>query len=285
MALVQSKQVSPTFLAQEIKKKGLSATYMLVGSIGSGKMDFAKVVIRQLIGDFFNSPDVLFISNSQHEAKTMQVGIDEVRKIRDFLALTSSNDGYRAVVIDQMENLTYNASNALLKTIEDLNSKVVFFLICNAFWKVSATVKSRCMVVRFQPLTQEVFAARLDLAHNIHAADSAALYRYTCGNIDLAEFILTENCITILHEIEQSIMTNGRIQYIDQIVKFALQSKKHWEIIKMHLIRCFYDLFRLTCTKNIVKFKAGKIEEAIQMLQQCDSEHLDKQKVLFSILS
>ena len=59
--------------------------------------------------------------------------------------MSSFNDGYKIILIDDVENLNLNSVNALLKIIEEPNNKVLFFLIHDIQKKIFDTFKSRCI--------------------------------------------------------------------------------------------------------------------------------------------
>src|SRR5690606_13632128 len=62
---------------------------------------------------------------------------------------------YKYLVIDGADRMTSAAANALLKTLEEAPSEVRFFLLAEDETKVLPTIRSRCALVRFQPLSEE----------------------------------------------------------------------------------------------------------------------------------
>ena len=59
------------------------------------------------------------------------ISVEKIREIRDFLSLTSSNSPYKIIIINKAECLNIQASNAMLKILEEPNKNTIFILISN----------------------------------------------------------------------------------------------------------------------------------------------------------
>jgi DNA polymerase III subunit delta' len=99
----------------------------------------------------------LFVLDDATTAATASIGVDEVRKLRSFLSLTSPG-GWRAMIVDPANNLTIASANALLKAIEEPPARTVFFLISHGATAVMPTIRSRCVRLAFRPLNLEDFS-------------------------------------------------------------------------------------------------------------------------------
>tara|TARA_B100000029_G_scaffold498284_1_gene566886 strand:- start:5401 stop:6375 length:975 start_codon:yes stop_codon:yes gene_type:complete len=73
------------------------------------------------------------------------IKIEDVRKLSTFLNKTTFSHNIRIVLIDNSEYLNVNSSNALLKSLEEPDSKTYFFIIHNSFKKILDTIKSRSL--------------------------------------------------------------------------------------------------------------------------------------------
>jgi len=91
-------------------------------------------------------------------ADKKEIGIDQARKILDFLSKKSYFAGYKAVIIDNAENMTTEAQNCLLKTLEEPRGNVFIFLITNWPERILNTIYSRCQVIKFFA-TKEILKA------------------------------------------------------------------------------------------------------------------------------
>lgn len=79
--------------------------------------------------------------------------VDEVRRVNRFLSMTSHDGSYRVVIVDPADDMNPNAANALLKNLEEPPSRTVFLLIVHSAGRLLPTIRSRCQLIRLQPLS------------------------------------------------------------------------------------------------------------------------------------
>ena len=89
-----------------------------------------------------NHPDLFATDITQNS-----VGVDEVRSVSEFLNKTSQLSGNQVVVINNAQTMTENASNALLKTLEEPSSKSYILLLCQHKSQLLPTILSRCQII------------------------------------------------------------------------------------------------------------------------------------------
>lgn len=89
---------------------------------------------------------------------TASIPVDEVRRLKTFLALSAGGGDWRAVVIDRADELNVNAANALLKSLEEPPGRCVFLLVSAEPGRLLATIHSRCRRLALQPLDGETLA-------------------------------------------------------------------------------------------------------------------------------
>ena len=90
--------------------------------------------------------------------------VDEIRRVGRFLSLTAHDGGYRVVIVDPADDMNVNAANALLKNLEEPPSRTLFVLIAHSLGRLLPTIRSRCQIVRFQPLADDDLLAALAAA-------------------------------------------------------------------------------------------------------------------------
>jgi len=90
--------------------------------------------------------------DARRKRERRDIGVDEVRKVSDFLRLTPAEGGWRVVIVDGAEQLNRNAANALLKVLEEPPSRAVLLLTCSAPGRLPATLRSRCLTLRVTAL-------------------------------------------------------------------------------------------------------------------------------------
>jgi DNA polymerase-3 subunit gamma/tau len=88
-------------------------------------------------------------------------GIDEIRELRDGIRFSPSRLRYKVFIIDEVHQLTKEAFNALLKTLEEPPTHAIFVLATTESHKVPETISSRCQIFNFHKLTIEKIVSRL----------------------------------------------------------------------------------------------------------------------------
>jgi DNA polymerase-3 subunit gamma/tau len=143
-------------LTNSIEQGRVAHAYLFAGPRGVGKTTTARILAKALNCERGPAPvpcnsctnckeitdgkslDVLEIDGASNR------GIDEIRNLRDNVKLAPANSRYKVYIIDEVHMLTIHAFNALLKTLEEPPSHVVFMLATTAPNKLPATILSRC---------------------------------------------------------------------------------------------------------------------------------------------
>lgn len=112
-------------------------------------------ITRQVASE--GHPDLLTISRPIDDKKgtvKAEMPVESVRKIAPFLRMTSSNGGWRVVIVDDAESMNRNAQNAILKILEEPPQKALLILVCHRLGAMIPTIRSRCRTLHFQPLNR-----------------------------------------------------------------------------------------------------------------------------------
>ena len=153
-----------TYLTGQIDSGKLPHAIILSGPSHTGKEYFAKYFaflilckspIKKmpcgqckscLLNKSGNQPDLKII---QPEPKSKIINIDVIRNLEDFFSQTAQQQGWKIVVISSAESMNINASNALLKSLEEPSLKTLIILVCSNPVRLPITVKSRCQQLNF----------------------------------------------------------------------------------------------------------------------------------------
>ncbi len=101
------------------------------------------------------------------------ITVDELRETISFFGSTSSIDGWRVCVVDTVDELNANASNALLKILEEPPARSLFLLVSHAPARVLATIQSRCRKLPLRPLGSDDVVRATAEAMQIGESDAA----------------------------------------------------------------------------------------------------------------
>lgn len=143
-------------------KNQLPHAYLFSGPKGTGKTSTARIIAKLFNctkPDKSGGPcgkceecraiaDGRYLDVIEMDAASNR-GIDEIRSLRDSIALSPSSGGYKIFIIDEVHMLTNEAFNALLKTLEEPPIHAVFILATTDPQKIPATIVSRCLHINF----------------------------------------------------------------------------------------------------------------------------------------
>lgn len=141
-----------SLLERAIKDNKINHAYLFCGGRGTGKTTVARIFARD-IG--CNDEDIIEIDAASNR------GIDEIRELRDAVRTAPFSSPFKVYIVDEAHMLTKEAANALLKTLEEPPSHVVFILATTDPEKLPATIVSRCQKIVFQVPSLVTLATRL----------------------------------------------------------------------------------------------------------------------------
>lgn len=244
MELVEAKKKLTTILDQ----KDGSGAFILSSPKNTGKREYIREVIEsKLSTENLRGSNLLWISEENNK-----ILIDKVRSIYDFLSKTSYNDMPRIVVVDPADSLNIQASNALLKILEDYSSNMYFFLLSHNPDSVLRTVRSRCVNIKM-PRARGVLD-QVDISDY-----DKAIYLYLSKNSEgLAVKLIEESALSFYEDILEVIEKFD--SQIDMLYKFLDKNfakdtaPKNWKIF-VSLIHHLMD--------RVMKFHIGDVSDLI----------------------
>lgn len=170
---VKGQEHIVTTLQNQIKADRIGHAYLFCGTRGTGKTSVAKIFARAVncenpvegspcgecasckalaAGTSMNVIEIDAASNN---------GVDNIREIVDEVSYSPAEGKYKVYIIDEVHMLSIGAFNALLKTLEEPPSYVIFILATTEVHKIPITILSRCQRYDFRRITIDTITDRL----------------------------------------------------------------------------------------------------------------------------
>lgn len=200
-----------TTLKNQIKADRIGHAYLFCGTRGTGKTTIAKIFAKAVncehpadgspcgecptcraiaAGTSMNVIEIDAASNN---------GVDNIREIREEVAYSPTEGKYKVYIIDEVHMLSIGAFNALLKTLEEPPSYVIFILATTEAHKIPITILSRCQRYDFRRITIDTIAARLNelmAEEQVEVEDKAIRYIAKAADGSMRDALsLLDQCI------------------------------------------------------------------------------------------
>ena len=173
-ASVVGQETIVTTLKNGLRSNRLAHAYLFCGCRGTGKTTLARVFAKALncncpSQDFepCNACSSCLDINSGRSLDVLEIdgasnrGIDDIRQINETIGYAPASGKYKIYIIDEVHMLTKEASNALLKTLEEPPANVKFFFATTEPHKVLPTIISRCQRFELNRIPFEVLKKKL----------------------------------------------------------------------------------------------------------------------------
>lgn len=170
---VKGQDAIVTTLRNQIKADRIGHAYLFCGTRGTGKTSIAKLFAKSVNCEHPKDGSPCGECDSCRaiaEGRSMNVveidaasnnGVDNIREIIDEVSYSPTQGRFRVYIIDEVHMLSTGAFNALLKTLEEPPSYVIFILATTEANKIPVTILSRCQRYDFKRLTVEQIEERM----------------------------------------------------------------------------------------------------------------------------
>lgn len=202
-------------LKNQIKGDRIGHAYLFTGTRGTGKTTVAKILARAVnceapvdgspCGECASCKNIL--SGAGMNVIEMDAasnnGVDDVRDIVEDISYSPAQGKYKVYIIDEVHMLSTSAFNALLKTLEEPPSYVIFILATTEVHKIPITILSRCQRYDFRRISIETITGRLqELMEKEHLQVQERALRYIAKTADGSmrdALSLLERCIAFYY--------------------------------------------------------------------------------------
>jgi len=154
----------------------ISHAYLFSGPRGSGKTSTARLLAKAVNCENrkpaeFEPCNKCVSCAEVNEARAIDLieidaasnrGVDDIRELREGIRFSPTKSKYKVFIIDESHQLTKEAANALLKTLEEPPAHAIFILATTEIHKMISTIVSRCQRFDFRKLTLPEIVSRLE---------------------------------------------------------------------------------------------------------------------------
>jgi DNA polymerase-3 subunit delta' len=281
--------------------------WILSGPRGVGKASFAREMARQLIDplNHYSSmieqrshPDIVWVQRLPKELPKdgepidpdaelkRSISIDQIREVQHRLTTRPSMADKRIVIIDAADDLERGGANALLKSLEEPPQGTYFLLISHMSDRLLPTIRSRCQMLRFDPLSDNDMTSALNiLLPDAGSNEIAALVRTGRGAPGEA-IQLSGIGFDAIEQLAEDILTKGdssnqiRMQIAEKLSLKAAQSsyEAFLRYVPGRIARAASDLPVSELPRGVEAF-----QEADRLAARAIGLSLDKQAVLLQM--
>ena len=243
-------------LTKSLKENKVSSSYIFVGSEGTGKklvaIEFSKAVnclnlskgseacencqsCTEISKQF--SPDLKIIEPIKNSIK-----IEQIREMRKEIGLKPFKNKKKIYIIDKAEKMTLEASNCLLKTIEEPPYYAIIILICSKIDPILPTIVSRCQILNFGLITSlKIKELLLNKVNNLEKEKAEIISKLAQGSIgkafklaiDKEYFIRREEIVDYLSAISPGKYSDDVFAKVEKIVSEINRIEEVLEIVKL----------------------------------------------------
>ncbi len=240
---------------------------------------------RKKVMKAIKSGEAMSETELQGLKKSAVIKIDDVRAINEFLSKKSSQDGWRVVIVDSIDDMNVAAANALLKILEEPPARSIIMLISHNVGKLLPTIRSRCSKLILKPLNDNIVVSLLRRYRpQLSEKEIAGIAKISSGSVGKALNYADCGALEFYEEL-QKIIFSGK--------KFRLDNLLDWvnnAVVDEDTYNLAQELILKFCSDNIsgcrdVEEMASLWESAVRIFRQCDSLNMDKKQVLLNIVA
>ena len=165
----------------------------------------------------------LFVVERSFDPKTervkSEIAVADIRRAGDFFSHTAGEGGYRICIVDAADDLNTESANALLKILEEPPARSLFILINHQAGHILPTIRSRCLRLELDPLSEEDTLTVLAAIDNHKRDDLARAANLSGGSPGRALELLDSNGARLFASFRDAYAKTGRL---DHAVRFGI---------------------------------------------------------------
>lgn len=285
-------------LKRNFEENKLHHGIIIAGKKGIGKASFVKQFCQKILHSTGKANADFRVVEKVDDKKS--IGIEEIRKQGEFLNQTSAISEYKFLIIDSACELTNQASNSLLKTLEEPKNNNFLILITHNLSKIIPTIRSRCFIIKVPEFSMTQFFEILNQNKINNPEKEKFFLAQICDNCPALAIEFGADLIRFYQLFLQSIL-NQRIS--DELLKKISEKNSSFIIFEKILLHFFSQLLKSSNKINVdfyftehevfdfltPRFSSSQIlnlaQESLESFEKAMSTHLDKKLNLTNIFN
>ncbi len=263
-----------------IKEDKIPHGFLFEGHDGVGKSlcakNFAKVLnclqntedccdrcVSCIKIDSFNHPDVFWIKPEN----VSSIKIEQIRYLQSQINLKRYESKYKIFIIQDAHSISEEASNCLLKTLEEPPEFRIIILVTNYPEKLLATIRSRLQMIKFFRLDEKFICDILVNEYKLDEKEAKFISRFSEGSLGRATSFCQDNLWQLRNNLFAIVLSNSQNFY--ELGQELSGSNKEDILLRLQIIMSFY--------RDILQIKCGNLSHLVNL-------DFDKELVSFSNL-
>lgn len=201
----------------------------------------------------------LKVQNKYHKINITganQIKIGAIRELKKKLAYATSEGGRRFSIIINSEDMTTEAANAFLKTLEEPNENTTIILISSSPEKILQTIMSRCQEIKFEPIEKDILISHLIEKYSKSETEARLIANFSQGSLSKSYEFIDEDIqqlrVDIVDLLRSCIKRKFRIELAKEIeILTASKDKNKVELALKLLIIWIRDVVLITKTSLV----------------------------------
>ncbi|XCF06504.1 DNA polymerase III subunit delta' [Tamlana crocina] len=232
----------PVTTSDKVKSKPVSSFYL---------EEWRQLLEQQPYGNLFDWYKLLGVDNKQG-----LISVEEASEIVKSLALKSYEGGYKVMLIWMAEKMNTQCANKLLKLIEEPPKKTIFLLIAEDEEQIINTIRSRCQILRFPPLAEDVIKEALIKEYSLDEATATKIAHQSNGNYNKACDLVYQDSEDIQFEtwfifwIRSAFKAKGNKAAIHDLISWSEDIAKTGRETQKQFLNFCLDFFRQALLLN-----------------------------------
>jgi DNA polymerase-3 subunit delta' len=282
-------------LVNDCLTKRLAHAYIFAGPKGIGKAltanEFIKYILKadEILSERIDEGEFLDLLYITKEDKS-EIGIDKIRNAAEFFRNTPSEGVSKFVIIDSADDLNRNAANALLKILEEPTKNTYLFLISHTPYALLSTIRSRCRMIKFQPLSNQDLKLIAPIAsmEDFIAGSAARALVYQNQAVEklynqLLELIQSDDIISFNKFCDGLAKNDEQWQLVTELLFYMLNRivKVESNVLEdKYLSDVELDILPKLANNKSVEEWFKIYDELLQSLKQTEIYNLDRKQIL-----